>query len=113
MWESYFSELHSETTDNRFDDGYNHETIDTFEFLEDKATNDNDEIIKHQFGVQEVLEVRRLKVGKAAGHDGLTSEHLKYGGVSLVYCITKLFNAMFCVRIRTFPKETRFNIHSI
>jgi hypothetical protein len=40
-------------------------------------------------------EINKLKLGKAGGKDGLTNEHLKYGGSVLVSCLTQLFNAMY------------------
>jgi hypothetical protein len=36
-----------------------------------------------------------LKCGKKGGWDGISNEHLKYGGVNLALCITNMFNAMY------------------
>ena len=40
--------------------------------------------------------VKNLKNNKAAGHDGICSEHFKYAGVDLLVHMCILFNAMLC-----------------
>ena len=39
---------------------------------------------------------KSLKNGKAAGHDLVTDEHLKYGGEALYRHLATLFNVMLC-----------------
>ena len=41
--------------------------------------------------------INRMKLGKAAGLDGLTAEHLRYCSISLPYILAKLFNLMLLV----------------
>ena len=36
-----------------------------------------------------------LKRGKNGGHDGISNEHLLYGGSTLTCCLAKLFNSMY------------------
>jgi len=38
--------------------------------------------------------VHKMKDNKAAGYDGLSSEHIKYGGVQLLVHLCLLFNAL-------------------
>ena len=40
---------------------------------------------------------KSLKIGKAAGHDTLTNEHLKYGGVFLHTFLANLFSAILSI----------------
>lgn len=42
--------------------------------------------------------VKKLKLGKAAGADGITAEHVKYGGDSVVGIITAIFNKMISLQ---------------
>ena len=37
----------------------------------------------------------KLKTGKAAGHDGLSSEHFKFASARLTVCLSMCFTAMF------------------
>ena len=55
-----------------------------------------DDIIQNQFSTGEVLKaISGLKYRKKGGPDGLTNEHLKYGGLSLAASLARLFNAMY------------------
>ena len=38
--------------------------------------------------------VRKLKCGKSGGADGLQPEHLKYGGLSVIFWLQSIFNAI-------------------
>ena len=43
--------------------------------------------------VQQIVE-RKMKLGKASGLDGLTAEHIRYGGHTIIVWLTEIFNAI-------------------
>ena len=52
--------------------------------------------------------LRKLKLGKAAGHDGIRAEHLKYGGPMLRDCILQVCNAI--VEVGSIPSSLKTGI---
>ena len=61
-----------------------------------RESNNNDEFIFDiEFESEEVGKaIQHLRNGKAAGPDGVSAEHLKFGGSLLVTWITQIFNAI-------------------
>ena len=56
--------------------------------------NNEDCLLDVPFVSEEVDSVLKLKLGKAAGHDGVQAEHLKYGGPILRDWILQICNAI-------------------
>ena len=52
--------------------------------------------------------LRKLKLGKAAGHDGIRAEHLKYGGPMLRDWILQVCNAI--VEVESIPSSLKTGI---
>ncbi len=56
---------------------------------------DEDCTITHGIDTKEVPSVvKKLKHGKKRRHDNLSNEHLKFGGINLIFCWVNLFNPM-------------------
>ena len=54
-----------------------------------------DGVIDDEFSVEEIeAALRKLKLGKASGIDGLQPEHLKLGGSLLVLWLKQIFNVL-------------------
>ena len=63
--------------------------------LETLSYSTNEMILDVEITEEEVTyAIQRLKLGKAAGHDGISSEHLRFGGQSLVKWLVKVFNSV-------------------
>ena len=107
VWRSHFSRLssprespdydnlHFEHVSARVKDWYQGEGIS--EFLEEPFTYD--EVRKC---------INKLHLRKAPGHDGITAEHLRYGGPPLCRFICILFNSM--IRAEYIPSNFRKGI---
>ena len=49
--------------------------------------------LKEEITISDVMAaVKLLKCNKSAGHDGLTAEHIKYGGTTICKWLTKILN---------------------
>ena len=49
--------------------------------------------LKEEITINDVMAaVKLLKCKKSAGHDGLTAEHIKYGGTTICKWLTKILN---------------------
>ena len=55
-------------------------------------------ILRDEINISDVSSaVKSLKAGKAAGPDGVTAEHIKYGGISLTKWLQKIFNRIIAL----------------
>ena len=92
-WKEYFQKLYTPEDTGKYDNDFK-------TFVEMKlaefgcdANMQYEDILREDFSCDEVLRVIKcLKNNKAAGWDGVTAEHVKYGGEALVLTITKLCN---------------------
>ncbi|VDI71276.1 Hypothetical predicted protein [Mytilus galloprovincialis] len=90
-WANYFEELATPHHDKTI--YHNQVELDCL-FLEDIfKSNQKSQINVSENLVKEVI--CQLKNGKAADSAGICSEHLKYGGETLVHVLTKLINLIF------------------
>ena len=81
MWEDHFRAL-SSTNSGQSTATYSSE--DEVETLMLNSLDNEDYLFDVPFVTEEVDSVlKKLKLGKAAGHDGIKAEHLKYGGPTL------------------------------
>ena len=73
--------------------------------------NNEDHVFDIDLEFEEVDKaVVHLSNGKAAGPDGMTGEHLKYGGSLLRTWITQIFNAILLLRRRRRRRRRRKNM---
>ncbi len=52
--------------------------------------------------------IKELSAGKASGHDGIDTEHIRLGGPMMVIVITKIFNRAIATAIC--PKDFKFGL---
>ena len=58
-----------------------------------RSYNQCNAILEDDLDISEIrLAVKHLKCGKAAGPDGITAEHIKYGGLTVLRWLQKVFN---------------------
>ena len=71
--------------------------------------NNEDFVLDIPFMPEEIDSVlKKLKLGKAAGHDGLQAEHIKYGGLILRNWILQICNAI--VELECVPASLKIGI---
>ena len=65
----------------------------SLETLEATSIIQDDQILDSEILVEEVeVALRLLKLGRSKGADGLSAEHLIYGGTAIVLWLKKIFN---------------------
>ncbi len=47
--------------------------------------------------------IKKLKDGMAAGHDGISNEHIKYGGEKIIKILTQLYNTI--LKTKSIPHQ--------
>jgi hypothetical protein len=106
VWTSYFKTLYSaeviETSNEYYDDKHKENICQNINNILLSYKYESDEIINHSqlFTKEEVkAEMNSLKNGKKGGFDGLTYEHIKYGGNVLAECLANLFNGMYTTEV--------------
>ena len=73
------------------------------------SLDNEDYLFDVPFVAEEVDSVlKKLKLGKAAGHDGIKAEHLKYGGPTLRDWVLQICNAI--VEAENIPKSLKTGI---
>lgn len=99
VWVDYFRDLYSDTSHGGTEyDNLHHDQITSAVNQIKKARDESDDIINESnlFTTEEIeREMRSLKLGKKGGFDGLTYEHIKYGGTCLAEHLVLLFNGMY------------------
>ena len=91
VWRTHFSKLCIPKDDPTFDKDHFVSVSESVKTL--NAMSDRDEFLEEPFTQYEVQKaIKRLKFGKACGYDGITSEHLRYAGDTIVELLTMLFN---------------------
>ena len=67
--------------------------LHSLETLEATSIIQDDQILDSEILVEEVeVALRLLKLGRSKGADGLSAEHLIYGGTAIVLWLKKIFN---------------------
>ena len=65
--------------------------------FQESFENENS-ILHDEINISDVSSaVKSLKAGKTAGPDGVTAEHIKYGGISLTKWLEKIFNRIIAL----------------
>lgn len=90
-WAKHFTELYKPSTDSRFDDDHKCDISRQLQNI-----NDNLEVSEQPvISAEEIQAAVQLgKIGKAAGVDGITYEHIQFGGETLNVLLAKLFSSM-------------------
>ena len=88
-WASYFESLATPSNED-YDESFRQLINAEYESLLDLSVDDFTPLTEEE--VDEA--VQSLKLGKAAGPDGIEPEHLVFGGRSLTQHLTRLFNAI-------------------
>ena len=92
LFKSYFSKLASSNIDASNQTPYANYDIDN---LEASSFTHDDQILDIDINVEEIeAAINTLKRGRSKGADGLNSEHLIYGGPSLILWLKKIFNTI-------------------
>ena len=90
LFRTYFSDLASSRDDEMVSN-----TVDDLSILEANSFTDEDQILDVDFVVEEVeTALKALKCGRSKGADGLSSEHLVFGGSTVVLWLMKIFNSI-------------------
>lgn len=94
-WANYFSDLYEPLENSEFDSAhYDKVRSDLAHFVNDSYGN-NCPIMDAPVELQEVIDAAyKFKLGKAGGVDGLTNEHIKYGGYAFMKYICAFFNKL-------------------
>ena len=88
-WKAHFSELaksklDANSAENRVESD-----------LHARSFGHNDQVLDTPFTIEEIENaVKKLKVGKGGGFDGLQPEHIKYSGHSLLIWLQRIFNGI-------------------
>ena len=92
LFQSYFSKLASSNIDASNQTPYANYDIDN---LEASSFTHDDQILDIDINVEQIeAAINTLKRGRSKGADGLNSEHLIYGGPSLILWLKKIFNTI-------------------
>ncbi|MCG7877806.1 MAG: hypothetical protein N0C90_15945, partial [Candidatus Thiodiazotropha endolucinida] len=90
-WANYFKELYTPTVSTKFDEEHKRDISNRLHCINDSLAISESPVIS----AEEVQSAVRLgKKGKAAGEDGISYEHMQYGGEILFRILAKLFTAM-------------------
>ena len=93
VWKTHFHKVGTPKNNVNYDDAHFKRVND---FVEAKLNEEGtDEFSQDPFTTAEVAKaINELNKGKAPGPDLVTTEHLVYGGITLVRCLTNIFNLM-------------------
>ena len=104
-WAGYFTKLYSHLEEKHFDEDFKRQIENKLSELKKKPVAFS-KILDSEITETEVTDaISKLKLGKAGGNDGLTNEHLKYGGPHLVKHLAHLFSLM--MQIMKIPSQMK------
>ena len=107
VWSDHFDKLSNPRNDTNFSqDNF----IRVNEFISETIKGkDKSEFLDNPFSEKEIADaIKHLNLGKTPGHDGITSEHVKYAGEILVRILCVIFN--LCVDSEYIPCNFRRGI---
>ena len=91
VWRSHFERLGTPKNDPKFDNRHYVHVTQQVELYNSGV--DDDDFSRHAFTEEEIeLALKQLNKGKACGIDGISAEHLCYGGRPMVVFLCMLFN---------------------
>ena len=95
-WASYFESIFTPNTTGKYDENFRGQVErEVNEMQNGSGSVARIPTLDQPFALSEIIEaIMTLKNAKACGHDGISNEHIKYGGHALHAAITELFNAI-------------------
>ena len=109
-WQMHFQNLYSFTEDNSFDttfEAYINSKVD--QYLAENSSNITSDSLASQITENEVYTaLKTMPNNKAASHDNITYEHIKYAGHQAIALLTRLFNLI--IKTEIFPKKLKIGV---
>ena len=107
VWKTHFENLYTPKDNEEYDK--NHYDMVTAKVAELNAKDDTGEFLQNLFTEKEIKDaIGQLHKRKACGYDGITTEHLLYGGDCVVQILTLIYNGM--LRLEYIPVNLRRGI---
>ncbi|VDI17291.1 Hypothetical predicted protein [Mytilus galloprovincialis] len=89
----YFHDIYQPKDENNFDNDFKCSIESTYNEIIKTCGVEGEYLPGGLITEKEVTElIGQLKYRKAAGHDRVQNEHLRHGGISVVKCVTAIFN---------------------
>ncbi|VDI28660.1 Hypothetical predicted protein [Mytilus galloprovincialis] len=105
----YFHDLYRPKDEDNFDNEFNCSIESTYNEIIKSCGVEGEYLPGGLITEQEVTElIGQLKYRKAAGHDRVQNEHLRHEGISVVKCVTALFNII--VKQGRIPKSWKLGL---
>ena len=107
VWKAHFENLYTPKESEEFDK--NHYDMVTAKVAELNAEDIDGDFLHNPFSEKEVKDaISQLHKRKACGYDGITTEHLLYGGDCVILILTLIYNNM--IRLEFVPVNLRRGI---
>ena len=104
VWKDHYSELYTPKIQSPYDDRFLDYIKSCLNNYEDQCVNTVYDALDDSFTVDEVSKITaEIPNGKSPGPDGLTNEHIKYGGYAVSNIITTTLNAI--TSMESVPKQ--------
>ena len=95
---SFFEEVYTPLLDVDFDPEFKIDIEEQYDIFKLQSAASPDELPGGMISADDVEKViKKLKLRKAPGEDGITNEHIKHSGPKTVSCLVKLFNAVVTI----------------
>lgn len=113
VWKEHYSQLYTPKLNPEYDESFLNYVTSCVKRYENESYFTDYDALDDIFTVEEVNNtIVQLPNGKSSGPDGLTYEHIKYGGIALITLLTTILNAI--TSLETVPKDfTMGNIISL
>ena len=100
IWKQHYSKLYTPADSTSFDQNFTEYVENSLYEYERESRNTSFDALDNVFSVEEVSSIcSQLPNGKSSGPDGLTYEHIKYGGDAVMSGLTTLLNAIRNIEI--------------
>lgn len=95
IWKEHYSQLYTPRSHPKYDECFLNHVISSLKIYENESYISDYDALDDTFTVEEVNSIIvKLPNGKTSGPDGLTYEHIKYGGTALTITLTTILNAI-------------------
>ena len=100
IWKQHYSKLYTPAQSTSFDLSFTEHVESSLYEYERESRNAGFDALDNVFSVEEVSSIcSQLPNGKSSGPDGLTYEHIKYGGDAVMSGLTTILNAIRNIEI--------------
>ena len=94
IWKDHYSQLYTPKSHPKYDESFFRHVKSCLKRYENESYSADYDALDDDFTVEEVNSIiAKLPNGKTSGPDGLTYEHIKYGGIALT-TLTTILNAI-------------------